>query len=641
MNRSMPRISPDRPLGGRYKIISQLGVGGFGRTFLAEDLHLPGHPRCVIKHLKPQSKNDDTLQMARRCFDVEAQVLYHLGNHDQIPRLLAHFEEGQEFYLAQEFIEGEPFSRELADGKLWSQGRTVLIIKDILQVLAFVHQEQVIHRDLKPSNLIRRRHDHRMVLIDFGAVKQVSTPSFDADTGLTNLTISIGTQGYMPNEQLAGKPRFCSDVYAVGVLAIQMLTGIHPRNLGDDSHGEIAWHDHVTDVSPELMAVIDQMVRYDFRDRYIDAATALVALESLPAFIIDVQDYEPIPETIRVGTTSAEASTGRPMTGVTNSTATSLSGQLAKANIEFSHGKDVVDSDEEPVSTALWVPSESLLHSMQAGTGMTRAVGRPHSSNPAVSTEPAAADWARRLTQPWAVAGVLAAGLLFALAQIWLPQLSGTPIVQQPTATNAAGKPIADPTQASSEPEQQAIALAKEAARLLQEKQYDKALNLYDQAIAVKTDFAEAYAGRCETLNHLERPEDALVSCNDALAYKPNYPEALWSQGNVLLLRNRPYDALILYEQVTEGKPEFAPGWVRRGVALQKLGRSAEALVALDKGINLERGSFEAWVTKGEALLNLQRYDAALTALNKALQLQPDDKKALDLRQKARQNQAN
>jgi eukaryotic-like serine/threonine-protein kinase len=92
----MPRISPDKPLGGRYKIISQLGVGGFGRTFLAEDLHLPGHPRCVIKHLKPQSKNDDTLQMARRCFDVEAQVLYHLGNHDQIPRLLAHFEESQE-----------------------------------------------------------------------------------------------------------------------------------------------------------------------------------------------------------------------------------------------------------------------------------------------------------------------------------------------------------------------------------------------------------------------------------------------------------------------------------------------------------------------------------------------------------------
>jgi eukaryotic-like serine/threonine-protein kinase len=523
----------------------------------------------------------------------------------------------------------------LADGKLWSQGRTTLIIKDILQVLAFVHQEQVIHRDLKPSNLIRRRHDRRMVLIDFGAVKQVSTPNFDPDTGLTNLTISIGTQGYMPNEQLAGKPRFCSDVYAVGVLAIQMLTGIHPRNLGDDSSGEIAWHDHVADVSPELMDVIDQMVRYDFRDRYADAATALAALEELPAFIIDVQDYEPVPETIRVGTAGAEASTGRPVTGVTNGTPTSLSGQLAKANIEFSHGKDVVGGEDEPMSTAIWVPTESLLHSIQASTGMTQAVGRPHATPPAPA-EPAGIS---RLTQPWAIAGLLAAGAVFTMAQILLPQLNGTSLVQPP-AINATGKPAANPPQAST-PEQQAIALAQEAAQLLQNKQYDKALELYDRAIAVKSNFAEAYAGRCETLNRLDRLEDALVSCNDALAYKPDYPEALWSQGNVQLLRNRPYDALALYEEVTALKPDFAPGWVKRGVALQKLGRSAEALVALDKGIVLERDSFEAWVTKGEALLNLQRYDAALTALNKALQLQPDDQKALALRQRARQNQAN
>lgn len=638
MSRSTPRINPDKPLGGRYKIISQLGVGGFGRTFLAEDLHLPGHPRCVIKHLKPQSKNDDTLQMARRCFDVEAQVLYHLGSHDQIPRLLAHFEENQEFYLAQEFVEGEPFSRELADGKLWSQGRTVLIIKDILQVLAFVHQEQVIHRDLKPSNLIRRRHDRRMVLIDFGAVKQVSTPNLDPDTGLTNLTISIGTQGYMPNEQFAGKPRFCSDVYAVGVLAIQMLTGIHPRNLGDDSHGELAWRDHATDVSPELMAVLDQMVRYDFRDRYVDAATALTALETLPAFIIDVQDHEPIPETIRVGN-AGEGSTGRPVTGVTNGTATNLSGQLAKSNFEYSHGNGV-NADDEPASTAIWVPTESLLHSLQGSTGMTQAVGRPLSSTP-VASEPTLSDLSRRLTQPWAIAGILAAGLLFTLAQTLLPQLSEPSTMRQPTSTNATGQPLTKPTQAPSEPEQQAILLAQEAARLLQEKRYDQALGLYDQAIAVKSNFAEAYAGRCEALNRLERPEDALVSCNDALAYKPNYPEALWSQGNVQLLQNRPYDALALYEQVTERKPDFAPGWVKRGVALQQLGRSAEALVALDKGISLERESFEAWLTKGEALLNLQRYDAALAALNKALQLQPDDDKALSLRQQAKQYQAN
>ena len=130
---------------GAIKLISQLGVGGFGRTFLAEDLHLPGHPRCVVKQLKPQIRSDDTLQMARRCFNTEAQVLYQLGIHDQIPRLLAHFEENQEFYLAQEYIEGLPLTKELMEGKFWSENQVLFFLKEILTVLAFVHQRQVIH----------------------------------------------------------------------------------------------------------------------------------------------------------------------------------------------------------------------------------------------------------------------------------------------------------------------------------------------------------------------------------------------------------------------------------------------------------------------------------------------------------------
>ena len=108
------------------------------------------------------------------------------------------------------------------------------------------------------------------MLIDFGAVKQVGTQTVELEPGMTNLTISIGTQGYMPNEQLAGKPRFSSDIYAVGILGIQALTGIHPRHLGEDLKGEIAWHQHVTDLNPTFMQVLDQMVRYDFRERLSD-----------------------------------------------------------------------------------------------------------------------------------------------------------------------------------------------------------------------------------------------------------------------------------------------------------------------------------------------------------------------------------
>ncbi|MBE9125417.1 protein kinase, partial [Coleofasciculus sp. LEGE 07081] len=276
----------EKPLGGRYKIISQLGAGGFGQTFLAEDLHLPDRPQCVVKQLKPQTHDAAFLQTARRLFDTEARVLYQLGNHDQIPRLLAHFEENEEFYLAQELVVGNPLTKELRNGKPWSESQTIALLQDVLQVLAFVHDQNVIHRDIKPSNLMRRSSDDKIVLIDFGAVKQVTTQLLNPSSGKTDLTISIGTQGYVPKEQLGGQPRFSSDIYAVGIIGIQALTGLHPKLLREDSEtGEINWRDFAPQVNPELTEFLDLMVRYDFRVRYQTAAAALDALQSISGAI--------------------------------------------------------------------------------------------------------------------------------------------------------------------------------------------------------------------------------------------------------------------------------------------------------------------------------------------------------------------
>lgn len=286
----------ETPLGGRYKIINHLGKGGFGQTFLAEDLHLPNHPQCVVKQLKPQLTDAESLQTARRLFDMEANVLYKLGNHEQIPRLLAHFEDGQEFYLAQEFIAGETLSQELVEGQPWSEANVVALLQDIVQVLTFVHQHHVIHRDIKPSNLIRRQEDGKIVLIDFGAVKQVSTQLVNAQTGMTR-TIAIGTQGYMPTEQLAGNPHFSSDIYAVGMIGIQALTGIYPSRLGIDlQSGEIDWHNHATHISSELVEILDRMVRYDFRTRYPTALEALTALQNLSTVTAQSPLPQPVPE---------------------------------------------------------------------------------------------------------------------------------------------------------------------------------------------------------------------------------------------------------------------------------------------------------------------------------------------------------
>ena len=266
-------------LAGRYQIVQAIGSGGFGQTYLAKDLHLPNHPLCVVKQFRPHPDQGATIEKLLELFDKEAKALYNLGNHDCIPRLLAHFNEGSEFYLAQEYIEGHTLTDELASMAKMHESHVINLLKDILEVLTFVHQNNVIHRDIKPSNLIRRKTDGKIVLIDFGAVKEVSRGK--AQTGMTSVSIAIGSYGYMPDEQAANKPRYASDIYAVGKIAIQALTGMRPDQMSDDpATGELVWKHHAQ-VSSQLGAIIDRMVRSHFRDRYADAAEALAALQSL------------------------------------------------------------------------------------------------------------------------------------------------------------------------------------------------------------------------------------------------------------------------------------------------------------------------------------------------------------------------
>ncbi|MEO1390364.1 MAG: serine/threonine-protein kinase [Cyanobacteria bacterium J06634_6] len=283
------------PLGRRYQVIASLGSGSFGETFLAADLHLPGQPRCVVKQLQPTVRTERSLQIARRLFETEANVLARLGEHPQIPRLLAHFEEKEEFYLVQELIEGQDLSAELPTvqtqtGQTWSDSEAIAFLHDLLNTLSFVHDAGVIHRDIKPSNLIRRQQDRRIVLIDFGAVKQVGTQLVADPSGLdpnvsqpgAPRTIAIGTEGYMPPEQIAGHPQFSSDIYAAGIIAIQALTGQLPSRLERNPNtGEIDWHHLSPQVRPPLKNLIDTMVRYDFRTRYNSASEALTALRSM------------------------------------------------------------------------------------------------------------------------------------------------------------------------------------------------------------------------------------------------------------------------------------------------------------------------------------------------------------------------
>ena len=264
-------------VGSRYKILEYLAEGGFGKTYLAEDTQLPGRDTCVVKQLYPSSEDPNFLAIARRLFKTEASTLHNLGHHNQIPKLLAYFEEKEKFYLVQQYIEGETLGKQLKSGIVWSESRVIALLRDGLTILQFVHQKGVIHRDVKPDNLIQRSSDGKIVLVDFGTVKEVLQGQ---QTNLGQLTVPVGTQGYMPTEQARGKPRPTSDLYALGIIAIQALTGIRPLELPEDDEGEIIWQADAK-VSQGLAKILTKMTRYHFKDRYQSATETLQALTKI------------------------------------------------------------------------------------------------------------------------------------------------------------------------------------------------------------------------------------------------------------------------------------------------------------------------------------------------------------------------
>ena len=264
-------------LASRYLLVKQLGQGGFGKTYLAKDLMLPGYPQCVVKKLHPVFNDSQRLDIARRLFETEAQALQKLGDRERIPQLLAYFEENQQLYLVMQYVEGNSLIDELIPGQPWPEVKVIKLLKNCLNILDYIHSQGVIHRDIKPANLICRQKDNKLILVDFGAVKEVMLTQSPT---LLSPTVAVGTTGYMPEEQARGKPVFNSDIYALGIISIQALTGCDPLELERDRTGELIWQPQ-TKVSPKLAKIIAKMTRQDSKQRYVSAKKVIEAIHLL------------------------------------------------------------------------------------------------------------------------------------------------------------------------------------------------------------------------------------------------------------------------------------------------------------------------------------------------------------------------
>jgi serine/threonine protein kinase len=302
----------------------------------------PSHPYCVIKQFFPQAQGTNTVQKAGELFTQEAVRLDELGKHPQIPELLAYFSQDSQQYLVQEFIDGRDLAQELAMNGAFNEAQVRSLLNDLLPVLQFVHQHQVIHRDIKPENIIRRR-DSQLVLVDFGASK-VAT-----GTALGRTGTAIGSAGYAAPEQSLGRAVFASDLYGLGVTCIHLLTGMHPFDLFDPSENAWVWRDALkSPVSNALGRILDKMLESAINRRYQSAAEVIKDLNSQTPPVVAVKQQPPV--------TPAAISTVKSQPAVTNSGG-KIDDELAELKSQFLGAPTPKSPSQKPASPSASSPT--------------------------------------------------------------------------------------------------------------------------------------------------------------------------------------------------------------------------------------------------------------------------------------------
>ena len=638
-------------LSGRYKIIRELARGGFGITFLAEDTQSSSsNSACVLKKLDPQCADIAT---AKNLFLREVHILYFLQQNQQIPKYFNYFEEGQDYYLVQEYIKGKSLDKLLA--QQWTQIKVIYFLQEILLVLKYLHQINVIHRDIKPSNVMLRDEDEKFVLIDFGAVKQLDQrySSSQLPQHIPPQTM-IGSPGYAPAEQMAGRPGINSDIYALGITAIQLLTGIYPTNLKRDEQDKVILPREIN-VDSSLANILIKMVhtkpeeRYQYVDQVLENMNEIIVRfnhhasnqtkpqsESQNATQVDPTRISlrlwHIPlavvvlTAILVGAIELIHPFLRPLYYLHQGNHFLDIRQPEKALEEFQNLIEI-----QPNSADAWKGRGNALFSLGRDLGALESYNHALSFQPndvtslnnkgkllyklhrykdALETHEKVLELDPDNAEAWSGKG---------LAHLGMQQF------QQATESFEKLRQISRPDQPGIWYE---IGLAREQLEGPQaaKKYYEEALSVYDNFVKRQPNDPIAWTDRGNILLKLNRQQDALASYEKSLKIDSNFYVALVGKGNALSSLGKRQEALLAFNQASRIRPEDPLIWYNRGVLLAKdFQNNEEALQSFDKAIKQRDDLYPAWLYKGIALSELKRYDEALVAFNKAKSLNPKD----------------
>ncbi|MEA5448880.1 serine/threonine-protein kinase [Leptolyngbya sp. CCNP1308] len=271
----------------RYCCQQFLGQGGFGRTYLAVDESSDPPVVCVVKQMTLAVGSDRAFLRDR--FHREADRLATLGQHPQIPALLAVIDNAQGQFLVQEYIPGPNLDQLIQQSpEVGGEALVQRVLYELLPVLVYIHDHSVIHRDIKPANIIAPPSPRSFALVDFGSAKAIADPE-----QLKRTATVIGSAGYAAPEQALGKAVYASDIFSLGVTCLHLLTGLHPFDLYSVSDDAWVWQPYVTaPTSPALGRVLDRMVNRRLQERYSNAQEVLADLR-WSGLVLNIQDSKP------------------------------------------------------------------------------------------------------------------------------------------------------------------------------------------------------------------------------------------------------------------------------------------------------------------------------------------------------------
>lgn len=510
-------------LSNRYQIIQSLGSGGFGETFLVEDTQMPSRPRRVLKRLKPVTDNPQVYEIVQERFQREAAILEKVGSaHPQIPNLFAYFAEGGELYLVQEWVDGQTLTQMVKTQGSLGENQVQQMLVDLLPVLQFIHTEGIIHRDIKSDNILIQQQDQKPFLIDFGAVKETLGIQLDS-RGNTTSSILIGTQGFMPPEQAAGRPVFSSDLYSLGLTMIYLLTGKWPQELINQWSGEVQWRSHAPNISPAFAAVLDKAIQYHPRDRYTKAEEMLMALQGST---VPPTEYGSWNQKATVPPTEP-GPWNQPADVQSNSgqaTGSKLSDQFVPEEIRgWNWGAFLLSGlwcipNQVWIGLLSWVPPASLV--------MPFVLGAKGNEMAWKNRRWTSVDAFKAHQRGWTIAGLVTSGFgffaFFMLGLIGsLPDLEGDTFFDDPPS----------PTPVVPVRSAEADALFEQAFAKQEAGNFQGAIEDYTRAIQLNPNDAIAYNNRGNAYLDLNSPQTAIADYNRAIQIDPNYASPYYNRG--------------------------------------------------------------------------------------------------------------